>query len=221
MKKYAFLLLLSLQLLFGCRHETTEIEKFDGFFRECVADTIKIATIHDPEATDRLINGKAIPVIFYHLFEFPRELKEYQTDSSKIFVDAYGKIKTGDRIGYLIHFYSLESRVPHFICLYFYDKNTGKMGLPEIVDYSYGAEGTESYIQSWFCDLNKDGNKDLLKRVYSCNLIGSDAKVNFVDTLTVKLWEDGRFKETIPGNCKQLKEGFIVDNQCLCCEPVE
>ncbi|MCW3084159.1 MAG: hypothetical protein JWP12_1525 [Bacteroidetes bacterium] len=220
MKKYLLLSLLSLQLLFGCKRQPTEFEKFDNLFEQLTADTLKISYIVDADNTlnDSLIIGKRIPVTFYHLFEFPQEFAADTAGySSSIFVNAFKKIVFGNRVGYLVRFYNKETRVPNFICLYVYNSNTRKMSSPEIVQYVYGSEGTEALTDSWIFDLNKDGSKDLIQNIYECNLSGNDAEItHFVDTLTVKIWTDTAFKATCPDNYKQLKKQFKANCICSC-----
>ncbi len=220
MKKIILLLFVSFSLLLACKKEPTEFEKFNHLFNELTTDTIKTVFITDKDEGDTLITGRTIPSAFFHLFEIPREFVEYQTDSScKGLATAYGKIKIGDQTGYMIRFYNKEIRVPNFICLYLYDKSTGKLRKPETLQYDYGSEGSEWFTDSWIYDLNKDGNKDLIQQIYECNLSGENAEIShFVDTLTVGIWTDTTFKETYPKNYKQLKKQFKGDCICGCGE---
>jgi hypothetical protein len=218
MKKTSFsLFIFYIFLMSGCKTSYSELKKFDELFDECVNDTLKMNLFSSNNSNDSILMNKKIASNFYHLFTFPQEFLEYQNDSIKTSVTALKKISLDDYIGYSIAFTNSEMNIPNFVCLYIYNKKTKKINLPIITEYTYGSEGTEWVMQSWMFDINKDGHKDLITRIYQCNLVGSDAHIgHFVDTLTTSIWSDSTFKAIVPQNYPNLKKQMVMNCTCAC-----
>jgi hypothetical protein len=116
---------------------------------------------------------------------------------------------TGRLEGLLVREYHDGGRV-HHIHLLIFENQKQELLRSQKLSYAYAYEGSFGRQVSWVEDLNGDGRKDILTRLWSQNFVGSEADELYIDSMFLSISEEDSFR-IIPVSDTAMRQAIAVE----------